>query len=128
MSGSLEADAQSGDHGGNGVDPFRLECCLEIGYDLGAEDGVFFGARDDSGELGSRLRKLLGRPDPPCRDGGQKSEKLTNPLFVVTDHQPLDAPPGHDLPSSSERSFVRQREIRLAIVPGGNSRASPIAL
>jgi hypothetical protein len=82
----VETDAQSSDHGGNGVDPFRLECSLEIGYDFGAEDGVFFGARDDCGELGSRLRKLLSRPNPPIRDGGQKSEKLTDPLFVVIDH------------------------------------------
>src|SRR6185437_6934529 len=43
----FEPDAQGGDHGGRGVDPFRLERGFEIGYDRSTECGICLGARDD---------------------------------------------------------------------------------
>ena len=56
----------------------------------------------------------------------KRSEEFSKPDFVVAAHGHLTARAVVFFPSRNSRSRERQREIRLAIVPGGRSSAAPI--
>src|SRR5439155_27050427 len=112
----VEAGAKGGNHGGSRCDPFCLERGLEIGHDPRAGSGVCFRAGDERTDLGTGLRQLLSRQDPPQRGRWEKPQQRRDSLFVVAGHLRLDATPAHDLPSRTALTFARQRYILLTIV------------
>src|SRR3989442_934050 len=106
--------------------PGRLERRLKVGDQARPELRVGLRPLDDLVEPAPGERQLLGGLDPTLGRRRQRSEKLRDVLFVVVSHRTPDGSGTDFLPSNLSRSFSRQREIRLAIVPAGRSSASPI--
>src|SRR5439155_1788301 len=112
------------------LDALRPQRVFEIGDEGPTELGVRFGALDDSVQLPAGSRQLPCRARPGGRSRGEHSDQAGKPFNVVSAHHVTcsqDAGPGSFLPSNAWRSLSRHREMRLAIVPAGSSRASPIA-
>src|SRR5262245_42671242 len=103
-----------------------LEGLLEIGLEAAAELHIRLGSGDDLVELGTHDGKLLSGADPRLGSRRECTDQPCEALFVEGCHRELDGVEGAVLPSSCSRSLPRQREMRLAIVPAGSSRASPI--
>src|SRR5438094_174386 len=110
------------------LDALRPQRAFEIGDEGPTELGVRFGALDDSVQLPAGSRQLPCRARPGGRSRGEHSDQAGKPFNVVSAHHVTcsqDAGPGSFLPSNAWRSLSRHREMRLAIVPAGSSRASP---
>jgi len=102
---------------------------FDVSLDRTPEILVRYGALDQVVELPARERELLRGLNPGIGRRREGSKELCQPLFVECRHvvhRSPDGSEGSDLPSSWARSFLRQREMRLAIVPGAIARASPI--
>src|SRR5215210_2353434 len=117
------------DHTRLGLDAFCLERGLEVGEQRGAEFGVCLCSHDDLVDLRLRRRQLLCRLHPAHRGRGKHPDQPREGLCVIVAHHvtcSLDGSGGLFLPSKTIRSLSRQREMRLAIVPAGKLRLSPI--
>jgi len=126
---SIETGSKSGDRDRIRDTTSFPDRSFDVSFDRTPEILVRHGALDQAVELTTRERKLLRGLHPGIRRGRKRSEELRQPLFVECRHvchRSPDGSEGSDLPSSWARSFLRQREMRLAIVPGAMARASPI--
>ena len=124
----LEANPQLFDDRRVALVALGLERGLEIGDETGTELGIGLGTGDDLVEPGLRERQLLRCPHPRLGRRRQGPDQACEALFVESGHREPDAEPASFLPSRSSRRRARHLEIRLAIVPEGRSRASPIVL
>ena len=107
----------------------KLAAARAIGDQLGMELRV--GLRERQHLVGgSAERGHLDRgPFPALGGGGQRGDQASQHPFVhlvVIHHASPDVCDARDLPSNSSRSRLRQREIRLAMVPAGMLSALPI--
>lgn len=126
---SIETGSKSGDRDRIRDTTSFPDRSFDVSFDRTPEILVRHGALDQAVELTTRERKLLRGLHPGIRRRRKRSEELREPLFVECRHvchRSPDGSEGSDLPSSWARSFLRQREMRLAIVPGAMARASPI--
>jgi hypothetical protein len=126
---SIETGSKSGDRDRIRDTTSFPDRSFDVSFDRSPEILVRHGALDQAVELTTRERKLLRGLHPGIRRRRKRSEELRQPLFVECRHvchRSPDGSEGSDLPSSWARSFLRQREMRLAIVPGAMARASPI--
>jgi hypothetical protein len=128
--GSIETPTQLVERDDSRLVTFSAERRFEI-FDQGLPElGVGDRASDDVVELATDARKFLGRLYPPLRGRWKRPQELSKACLVVRDvrgHRSQDGSADGFLPSNSSRSFARQREMRLAIVPAGMSSASPMA-
>jgi hypothetical protein len=106
-----------------------LQRLLEVCDERTPEHVVGDGSSDDVVEPGAASRQLLSRSHPALGGGRERPQKVRKAFFVVwagLGHRLQDGSDAEFLPSITSRSFARQREMRLAIVPAGMSSASPI--
>ena len=126
---SIETGSKSGDRDRIRDTTSFPDRSFDVSLDRTPEILVCHSALDQVVELPARERKLLRGLNPGIGRRREGSKELCQPLFVEcrhVGHRSPDGSEGSDLPSSWARSFLRQREMRLAIVPGAIARASPI--
>ena len=105
------------------------ERVLEIFDQREAEGLVRDSPGDDVVELAAAPRQFLSGAYPALRGRRKRPQELCKCLFVVAEglgHRYQDGSAAGFLPSKISRSFERQREMRLAMVPDGISSVSPI--
>jgi hypothetical protein len=101
---------------------------LEIFDQRVAEGFVRDSPGDDVVEFAAAPRQLLSGAHPALRGRRKRPQELCKRHFVVAGlgHRYQDGSGARFLPSKISRSFARQREMRLAMVPDGISSVSPI--
>src|SRR4051812_18479367 len=123
-----EARAKDLEAASRRVDAFTRQRRLKVRDDHGTKCRVRLRALHEVIEDRAQTGQLGCRVDPGPRGRLQQPEELAQALLVpgVLAHRSPDGPEASFLPSSCPRSFTKQREIRLAMVPEGRSTASPI--
>jgi hypothetical protein len=110
------------------TDPGFRESRFEIGDEQTAELRVLLCPHEEVVEALPDPRQLLRGGNQAHGGRRQRREKLCELLMVVSrhsNHLPTGRVSGAES-SSADFNLSRHREIRLAIVPGGRSSASPI--